>query len=446
MNAVALPDRSVSLDANLDLDRGARRAVKILLAVLAALLAFLVGWAVLASLDVSVQAKGKVMVSSRVQQVQSLEGGVLHALNVKEGQTVRKGDVLAVLQNAQFDADLGQSQQSLRGAQAAIARLQAESTGREPVFSAELERAAPGIVAEQRARWRLRQAEQQAAIATLRDQQAQRQHELSEAQARVQTAQATLVPALESLAMEERLATQGAGVRADLLTVQQRVASLRGELEAARISVQRLQAANREAQARINEARAKFLAEVSRERTQNELESADRIEQLKGRVDRVRRQELRAPMDGVVNRVLMTTLSGVVKAGETLIELVPVSDKLQIAVRVQPADIAFIAPGQSAKVRISAYDSSIFGALDAKVVRVGADSIVDERRDPSLREGTFFEVLLEADRNYVGKLEEKLKISTGMAADASVLTGKRSVMNYLLKPLVKTFDRALHER
>jgi membrane fusion protein, adhesin transport system len=224
------------------------------------------------------------------------------------------------------------------------------------------------------------------------------------------------------------------------------VASLRGELEAARISVQRLQAANREAQARINEARAKFLAEVSRERTQNELESADRIEQLKGRVDRVRRQELRAPMDGVVNRVLMTTLSGVVKAGETLIELVPVSDKLQIAVRVQPADIAFIALGQSAKVRISAYDSSIFGALDAKVVRVGADSIVDERRDPSLREGTFFEVLLEADRNYVGKLEEKLKISTGMAADASVLTGKRSVMNYLLKPLVKTFDRALHER
>ena len=446
MNPVALAERSVSLDTNIDLDRGARRAVKILLVVLAALLAFIAGWAVFARLDVAVQARGKVIVSNRVQQVQSLEGGVLHALNVKEGQRVRQGDVLAVLQNAQFDSDLGQSQQSLWGAQAAIARLDAETRGQAPVFSAELEKAAPGRVAEQRARWRSRQTEQESLIATLRDQLAQRQHELSEARARVQTAQATLGPALETLTMEERLAAQGAGVRADYLAVQQRVATLRGELEAARISVQRLQAANREAQARINETRARFLAEVSRERAQNELEAADRIEQLKGRSDRVRRQELRAPMDGVVNRVLNTTVSGVVKAGETLIELVPVSDKLQITVRVQPADIAFIAPGQPAKIRITAYDSSIFGALDAKVVRVGADSIQDDRRDPAMRDTTFFEVLLEAERNYVGKPEEKLTISTGMAVDASVLTGKRTVMNYLLKPLVKTFDKALRER
>ena len=155
----------------------------------------------------------------------------------------------------------------------------------------------------------------------------------------------------------------------------------------------------------------------------------------------VARRELRAPMDGVVNRLLITTVGGVVKAGETIIEVVPAEDRLLINARVKPADIAFLKPGQDARIRISAYDSSIFGTLPGKVLRVGADAIADPERKES-----FFEVLIESRQNYLGDASEHLGISPGMAADASIQTGKRTMMEYMLKPIVKTLDKSLRER
>ncbi|MBN8284331.1 HlyD family type I secretion periplasmic adaptor subunit [Zoogloea sp.] len=442
-NAPACAPRieSEPLSPHPDFDRGPRRAILILLGTTALFFVLLFAWMSLARLDISVNAIGSVVPSSRLQQIQSMEGGILQALNAREGSVVKKGDVLAIVQNLQFTADLGESQQSLWGARAALARLEAEARNAAPVFSPELEKNAPDLVREQRTLWQTRRQERENTLETLSRQLNQRQQELAEARARHEALQEAIGPAREALAIEEKLAAAGAGARADLLNAQQRYTSQKGELETTRIAIQRIQAAVAEAQARHSETRSRFLTETSKEKNEIELRAATLAEQLTGRSDKVARRELRAPLDGVVNRVLIPTIGGVVKAGESIMEVVPAEERLLVAARVKPSDIAFIKPGQEAKVRISAYDSSIFGTLAGEVVRVGADAVVDPERKE-----TFFEVFLETRKNYLGAPSERLTISSGMAADASIQTGKRTMMEYMLKPIVKTFDKSLRER
>ena len=426
-----------------DLDRGPRRAARWLLGSLVGFLLLTLAWMYFARLDISVQAMGQVVPSSRVQTIQSLEGGILREIAVKEGQSVKRGDLLGYVENLQFNAELGEGQQNQQAYASAIARLDAERRGGAPVFDAQLRAQAPGLVAEQRQLWESRQRELRTALDVVRQQITQRQEELSEAKARVRTLESVLVPARETLAIEEKLHAQSAGARADFLRAQQEVSRLEGELEAARINVPRVQAGMDEARSRLAELTARHLAEGSRERAELEAKAGVVKEQITAQADRVKRRELRSPMDGIVNRLIISTAGAVAKAGETIMELVPVKDSLLIAARVKPSDIAFIHPGQAARVRITAYDSSIFGSLDGKVVRVGVDAVVDER-DP--KNEPYFEVYVETERNYLGKAEERLTISAGMTADASIQTGKRSVLEYLLKPVVKTLDKSLRER
>lgn len=424
-----------------DHDRGPRRAVFALVGGIVLFLLFAVTWMSWAQLDIAVQASGKVIPTSRVQEIQSMEGGIIQAIAVKEGQTVKAGDLLARLENLQFNSDLGESRHTWWGVRAALVRLNAEILGRAPVFPQELKEAAPRHVAEQQALWHSRKLERQDASETVRKQVIQREQELAETRSRIATMDVLLIDAGESLAMEEKLMKQGAGARADYLIAKQKVSSLRGDLEAARVSVQRLQAAVQEARARLAEINSRFNADASRERSELELKAATTSQQITAQADRVDRRELRAPMDGIVNRLLLTTVGGIAQAGQTLMELVPAEDKLLISVRVKPADIAFIHPGQDAKIRVSAYDSSIFGTLLGKVKRVGADALMDKERQES-----YFEVILETEHNYLGEAAERLTISAGMGADASILTGKRTLMEYLLKPVVKTLDKSLRER
>lgn len=429
------------ISAHPDLDRGPHRAALIMLGAVAAFVVVALIWMSFASLNIAAHAVGAVIPSSRVQNIQSLEGGIIREIAVHEGQQVKRGDLLAYVENLQYDAELGEGQQTQWAAQAGIERLRSELAGRTPVFSEELRSKSPAIIAEQRNLLLSKRREMETALETIRNQIAQRQQELSEARSREQSLATLLAQARETLAIEERLQTQNAGARADFLTAQREVTRIQGDLDAAHIAVPRLQAAVRETQSRLAELESKYRADTHRELSDLQNKSAALAEQLTGRRDRVQRRELRSPMDGVVNRVLINTVGGVAKPGETILELIPIQDTLLIAARVKPADIAFIRPGQKAIVRITAYDSSIFGSLEGKVLRVGADAVVDPEKKES-----YFEVTLETRRNYLGKPEERLTISPGMAADSSIETGKRTLMEYLLKPIIKTFDRALRER
>ncbi len=432
-----------SFSTHPDLDRGPRRAVMLLLGSLAGFLLLALVWMSFAQLDISVQAVGKVVPSSRVQTIQSLEGGIVRKLAVREGQWVKRGDLLGFVENLQYNAELGEGQQNQHAYRSAIARLDAELQGGAPIFDASLRQQAPGMVAEQRQLWEARQRELRTALDVVRQQIAQRQEELSEANARVQALTQVLGPARETLAIEEKLLAQGAGARADFLRARQEASRLEGELASARINVPRVQAALDEAHSHLAELQARHRAEGSRERSDLAAKSVALNEQLSAQVDRVQRRELRSPMDGIVNRLIISTDGAIAKPGETIMELVPVKDTLLIAARVKPSDIAFLRPGQAAQVRISAYDSSIFGSLRGKVVRIGADAVVDPN-DP--RADPYFEVYVETERNYLGKPEERLTISPGMTADASIQTGKRTLMEYVLKPVVKTLDKSLRER
>ncbi|MCC6706817.1 MAG: HlyD family type I secretion periplasmic adaptor subunit [Gammaproteobacteria bacterium] len=427
-----------------DFDRGPRLAALALVGCLSAFLVLALVWMSIAKLDISVHAMGQVTPSSKVQLIQSLEGGIVREISVQEGQSVKRNDLLAYVENLQYSAEQGEDQHQLWAAQAAITRLDAELAGRTPDFAPELEAKVPDLVAKERSLWLTREKERNDALETAQRQLAQRQQELVEAKARIVSFDSLLASSRESLAMEEKLTAQGAGARADFLRAQQEVTRVEGDLEAARTSVPRLEAAIAEGRSRVAEVLSHARAESSRERSKLAAEAATLTAKLTGSNDRVARRELRSPMDGVVNRLLINTVGGVAKAGETIMELVPVQDTLLVTARVKPSDIAFIRPGQDAIIGITAYDSSIFGRLDGKVLRVGADAIADTKPQSELP--LYFEVVLETDRNYLGKPEERLVISSGMAADASIHTGKRTLMEYMLKPVIKTFDKALRER
>lgn len=423
-----------------DLDRGPRRVVVVFVVALTLFIGGLVAWMNIAELDISVNATGSVVPSSKVQQIQSLEGGIVREIAVHVGQEVKEGDLLLRLEDMAFNSELGELKHNYWGQLAALARLDAEMNERDPVFSREVMSNAPEIVSRERQLWISRKKERRAMLDAARGQIDQRRQELAETRSRVASLKASVSIAEEQMTIEKQLFDTGAGSRADFLRAKQEVTRTRGELSSASINVSRLNASVREAQARRAEIETRFKSEVNQLRSQYSTETAAMTEAMSGKKDKVTRRDLFAPMDGVVNRLLVSTVGGVAKAGETIMEIVPVDDNLMIAAKVDPKDIAFIRPGQDAQVRITAYDSSIYGALKGKVERIGVDAVLDEKKN------AYFEVYLKTDSGYTAANGQQLRISPGMMTETSISTGERTLLEYLLKPIVKTFNVALTER
>ncbi|CAN5478329.1 HlyD family type I secretion periplasmic adaptor subunit [soil metagenome] len=423
-----------------DFDAGPHRAALGTVFVTAAFLVVALVWASLAHLDVSVSAKGAMIAPSRVQEIQSLEGGIVREMLVKPGQTVKQGDVLVRLEGSQFEAELGESQQSMLALRASRIRADALLAGTTPEFGAELEAAAPALVSQERRAWLEARGEYQAGITTAAETVRRQTAELAEMQARVQSIEASIRVARESLALEEKLFKDGAGARADYLAAQQRTVGLTGDLEAARKAVPKSEAALAEARAQAAQVVAKARAQWGSQRSEIEGKAATLATTLRGRSEKLGRREITSPMDGIVNRVLIPTHGGVAAAGAPILEIVPIEAGLRVNVRVKPSDIGFIHIGQTARVSVLAYDSAIYGKLGAVVERVGADAVLDENKQP------YFEVQLRAEPQGIVHAGKQLLLTAGMTADTSILTGQRTVLGYLLKPLVKTFDSALQER
>lgn len=423
-----------------DPDRGPRRTVMAMVAVTLLFLVVAVVWAAYAELDVAVSAQGAVVPPSRVQEVQSLEGGIVEQMLVVPGQMVKKGQVLARLDTAQYNADLGESQQQRLAALAGRARVDALLSGGVPRFDPAWRSAAPELIEKETQLWRDALREYQSSGQMLREAIVRKRAEITEAQARIQALQGSVKVAEESFAIEERLFKEGAGARADYLAAQQRLLGQKSELDALQQSLPRLAAGLSEAQAGAAEADARARAQWGTQRSEFETKAAMLASTLSGREDRVARREVVSPTDGIVNRVLVPTLGGVAAPGKAILEVVPDEENLLMTVRVKPADIGFIHAGQKAHVRVLAYDAASYGKMDAQVVRVGADAIVDERGE------AYFEVQLSAARDQLRLHGKPLPITPGMPVDVGILTGERSVMQYLLKPVLRGVQRALQER
>lgn len=417
-----------------------RGLAHLLLAAVALFFLTFLAWAAWASLEEVTRGSGRVVPSRQVQVVQHLEGGIVADILTREGATVEAGEILMRIDNMRAASDYREKKARYLALLAGIARLEAELAGREPQFPEEVLREAPEIAEAERQLFESRATELADTLAVLASQAEQRRRELEEAKQRSEQLERSLALAREELDLTRRLANQRLVARADLLRLERQVNELQGEFQQVRLSVPRLEAALREAEERIASARSSFRSEAQRELSVLRSELAGLREVVLAGEDRVRRTEIRSPVRGTVKKLHVNTLGGVVQPGADLVEIVPLEDTLLVEAEIRPSDIAFIRPGQAARVKITAYDYSIYGSLEGRVEHISADTITNDRGE------SFYIIRVRTDRNYLGTPEEPLEIIPGMTAEVDILTGRKTVLDYLLKPVLKARYNALRER
>ena len=423
-----------------ELSHRRHRAASLLLAIVVGFFVVAVLWADWAVLDEVTTGSGKVIPSSQLQVVQNLEGGIIKEILVREGQVVQKGEILLRIDDTGFAATYGETRAKRFAIEAAIVRLKAEIEGRPLEFPKALAEARPDLVQAERTLFRLRKEELRSQVDILRQQASQRRQELVELKSRLRQLQRSYDLANEELAMTRPLIKEGAISRVEVLRLEREVNDLKGGLDGTRLQIPRAEAALAETQRRIEEKYAAFRAEAQRELGDRYASLAVVEETSAAAKDRVTRTEVRSPVHGTIKRLMVTTIGGVVKPGMDLVEIVPLEDTLLVEARIRPTDIAFLRPGQAATVKITAYDFSIYGGLQARLEHISADTITDERGN------SFFQIRVRTDRSYLGTDDKPLPIIPGMTATVDILTGRKTVLDYLLKPILKVRDRALRER
>jgi adhesin transport system membrane fusion protein len=391
-------------------------------------------WANYAVLDEITRGEGKVIPSSQTQVIQSVKGGKIKALNVREGDIVEPGQVVAVLDNTELSTNEAELKQRKWTSSAALARLQAEIGGKDDpaqvVFPDDLLKEAPQVAETERSVFVIRQLQVQSQRATIVQQVETKQQELRQIDTKVSTARKSLDIAQQQVDILVPMVANNIASKVDLLRAQQEVQQYQSEISNAEASRPPARAALAEAQAKLKEIDATFRAEAAQQMNQHRAELASVNELLFGAVAQGGEQSLRSPVYGTVKQIKFHTLGGVLQPAEQLIEA-----------QLRPQDRGFIAPDQDAKIKITAYDYSIYGGLDAKVEQISADAIENEKKE------LFFRVRLRTDKNYlIGKDGGELQIIPGMTATVDILTGKKTVLEYLLKPILKARDIALSER
>ncbi len=413
-------------------------------AILFVVFSFLV-WSYFASLDQITRGEGKVIPSSQTQVMQSLDGGTLSEMRVREGDVVEKDQVLLVIDNTTAKFSLSELKQRYYIASAAIARLQAEIAGKSDPndigFPDDIVKDAPDKVAQEQSQFVIRQSQLSAQLATLRDQLEQRKQDINAINTKISSARAGLDVAEQQVAILGPAVAAGAASKVDLLKAKQESQNYRSEMANAQASLPGSRSALQEAQSKLSEAVATFKAESAGELAKQQSDLASVNESMKEANAKVGRTELRSPVKGTVKEIKTRTTGGVIQPAQDIMEIVPIEDSLLIEAQIRPQDRGFIAPNQKAKVKITAYDYSIYGGLDATLEQISADAIENEKKE------LFFRVRLRTDRNFlVGKQGEQLPIIPGMTATVDILTGNKTVLEYLLKPILKARETALTER
>ena len=420
--------------------RGHPLAYILSLSVLAFFVVFLV-WASWARLDEVTRGMGQVIPSQRTQEIQNLEGGILETMFVREGQEVEEGQPLAKLSPRILEANLREAQARMRENEIAIIRLQAEIEGKEPVYSEDLQKEFPDAVRDQMSAYRARMAQYSSEADALESQIEQRNSEVEESLAKKQQIEENLRITIERRNMVEPLVRQQIYSRLDYLQIVQQIAGLNGDLKAVLQTIERSRSAVNEARQRLNTRQTEIVAVATDEMSKRRAENASLQENVAAIQDRLGRTAIVSPMRGTVKRILINTVGGVLKPGDTILEIVPLDDTLLVEARIQPTDIGFIKNDQKAVIKLTAYDFSIYGGLEGFVEDISADSIEDKRGEP------YFQVKLRTTKSSLVSREGKeLPIKPGMQASVDIITGEKTVLAYLLKPITKARQNALTER
>lgn len=395
-------------------------------------------WSALARIDEVAKGEGKVVPSSQNQHIQSLDGGVVSKIDVKEGQVVQKGQLLLNIDNTRFVSSLNENQAQYLALLGKAARLRAISENKPIELPKEVSARAPDIARQEMDLYMSKRQELVANVSMARQELSQRTQELNEVRAkRVQAQQGYELTARE-LAVTKPLKEAGAVSDVDLLRLQRDVSRYQGERDMAAAQIPRIQAAISEAGHKIQEVELNFRNQASAELSDTMAKINSLSAGSSGLADKVKLSEVRSPVKGEVKRLYVNTLGGVVQPGKDIMEIVPLEDSLLIETRVTPRDIAFLRPGQKATVRFTAYDYTVYGGMEGVVQEIGADTVTDDKGN------AFYIVKIRTKEGSLG--EKHLPIIPGMVAQVDIMTGKKSILSYLLKPVLRAKAEALTER
>ena len=397
-------------------------------------------WANYAVLDEVTTGLGKAIPSSKIQTIQNLEGGIVAEIFVREGQVVNKGDVLLRLDGTRFLSNQEESEVDRMALLAKLERLGAEADGRALAIPEEILQQAPQLAEDERGFYQARQNRLRSEQEILTQQLMQKQQEVAEFRSKQQQYRSSLALIQRELDMSVPLVGTGAISEVEVLRLRRSMVDVRGALDATTLALPRAEAAVNEIRSRLEQVELAFRSEAFKEL--NEVRTQlNRITATSMAIeDRVSRTTVVSPVHGVIKQLRVNTIGGVVQPGSDLLEIVPLEDSLLIEAQVRPQDIAFLHPGQRAMVKISAYDYTIYGGLKANLEMISADTIIDQ-------EGrSFYLIQVRTDRNFLGTPENPLVIIPGMVATVDIITGEKSVLDYMLKPVLKARSEALRER
>ncbi|NDV53335.1 HlyD family type I secretion periplasmic adaptor subunit [Salipiger sp. PrR003] len=396
-------------------------------------------WAALAHIEEVARAPGRVVPSGRARIVESLDGGIVREIHVAEGSKVTRGDILVRIDDTTSSSSLGELQAQRNALVARSLMLESEArgaeeldfglTGLDPASALALREAA--LLASRRAAYMGQRAVLQAQV----DQATQ---EISKLQSAIERNAEGLALLNEEIDLKT---SSGVVPRAQMLPLERERSGLLQARDGQTVALVQARAALREGEARLEEAALNRRAEVTAERAEirNQLEIID--ESIRRATDAVARANLRAPVDGIVTELNVNTVDEVIKPDEEVLRIVPADDMLQVEARLRPEDVAFVRPGLAARIKLTSFDFTIYGALDGTVARIGADAMTDEASGE-----IYFPVIVETATSTLSRGDQTLEIKPGMVASVDILTGERTLLDYLLKPLRKARAEALRER
>ena len=398
-------------------------------------------WADYAIIDEVTRGNGRVIPSRRVQEIQNLEGGILEEVLVAEGQVVQRGDVLLRIDNEAAQSFFRDAYAKALEHRAAIARLAAEAEGKDTIpFPEEIRENAPIVIQDQLAIHAAHKQKLNVALRILDAQLSQRKQEIREMRNRKRQLTHQLSLAVEQRDIARPLMERKVYPKVDFIHLEQNVLKLKTEVESLALQIPRTLKGVEEAEERIAQQKIQARQEALEEIGKRRVELKSLTETIAAGQDRVTRTDVRSPVRGTIKRININTIGGVIKPGESILEIVPLDDTLLIEAMIRPADIAFLHPGQASTIKLSAYDYSIYGGLSGKVEQISADTIEEKNGE------TFYVVKLRTDTNTLLHNGKSLPIIPGMTASVDILTGKKSILDYLLKPILKAQENALRER
>ena len=397
-------------------------------------------WAKFAVLEEVTMGEGKAIPSSKIQVIQNLEGGIVAEIFVREGQLVNKGDVLLRLDDTRFLSNRGESDADRMALTARLERLQAEAAGRPLEMPAEITLKAPQLVEDELALYNSRQDRLHSEQRTLNEQLRQKTQELAEFSSKQQQYRSSLGLIQQELNMSQPLVSSGAISEVEILRLRRSAVEMRGSLDATTLAIPQAQAGISEIKSKMEESELAFRSDAFKELNEVRTELQKITASSLAIEDRVSRTTVQSPVHGIIKQLKVNTIGGVVQPGSDLLEIVPLEDNLLIEAKVRPQDVAFLHPGQKAMVKFSAYDYTIYGGLKANLELISADTITDEEGN------SFYLIQVRTNKNHLGSDAHPLLIIPGMIATVDIITGEKSVLDYLLKPVLKARAEALRER